>query len=162
MFAFPCRIKTSITYPSSHKSKSESTSQHYFFSGLHGVCACLCWPGTSRGDQEAGARGTGKGTEIKYPCLYSIPQGGEGLEYLCIPPRLGPTPSRPKYHVNSSYILSTCILIKTFLLFCCFCCEVQEPPEEEALGRCGGQLALEYNSNRKINESVVPNFNCRT
>ena len=84
LFAFPCRIKTSTTYCSSHKSNCESTSPAHFISCLHGVCACLCWPGTSRGDQ-AGARGIGKGTEIKCPFPYSIPQGGEELEYLSIP-----------------------------------------------------------------------------
>ena len=85
LFAFPCRIKTSTTYCSSHQSNSELTSQYHFICCLHGVCACLCLTGTSRGDQEAGARSTGKGHGSKVSISIVFFQGGEELEYLGIP-----------------------------------------------------------------------------
>ena len=154
-FAFPCRIKTSTTYCSSHKSNSESTSQHHFISCLHGVCACLCWPGTSRGDQEAGARGTGKGhgNKVSISIGFFPRRRRVGISRY---PRLGPTPSNPKIiliHSISFHLSITCILIKTFLLFCCFWCEAQEPPEEEALGRCGGQLVASMRGDRHVVET---------
>ena len=135
LFAFPCRIKTSRTSCSSRQSNCDSTSQDQFISWLHGVCACLCWPGTSRGDQEAGARGTGKGHGDKVSV--SMPQGGEELEYLGIPDLARPAQPQNIILWHTAYM---CILITTFLLFCCFCCEVQELPEEEALARCGSHL----------------------
>ena len=103
LFAFPCRIKTSRTSCSSHESNCESTSQDQFISWLHGVCACLCWPGTSRGDQEAGARGTGKGHGDKVSL--SMPQGGEDLEYLGIPDLA--RPAQPQ-NIILQYIQYTC------------------------------------------------------
>jgi len=74
-----------------------------------------------------------KGTAIKFP--YLCPKAEKSWNILVS--QTWPGPRNPKkYH----FIAYMCILIKTFLLFCCFCCEVQELPEEEALGRCGSHL----------------------
>ena len=126
-----------------HKSKCELSSQHHFISCLHGVYARLCWPGTSRGDQEAGARGTGKGHRDKVSHLY-IPFPKAEKSWNISVSHTWPNTLEPKI----SYIL-----IQAFLLFCCFCCEVQEPPEEEALGVGGGQLAASMRGDRHVVET---------